>query len=213
MAKKKARKKTRRRTAGRRKSDQRQPSWVYLLMGLTIGLAFAAYIYISDLPPPEELAASAEKQARAAMQAAEEAAAKAEETVEAVADKGAAQAEDFEYDFYEMLPNLDVEVYEDPKASTIKPANQQQIAAPEPVTAPGIYILQAGSFSNTADANRRKAEMALLGVRADIKRGKAGSKTVYRVYTDPMDNPSEVNRVSKRLTDANIEILRKRVTD
>ncbi len=209
--KKKARKKTRRRAAGRRKSDQRQPGWVYLLTGLAIGLAIAGYVYVSDLPPPEELTASAGKQAKAALKATKEAAAKAEQKVEIVVEESVEEAEEFEYDFYNMLPNLDVEVYEDPKQPVLK---RPVAAKPQaPVTAPGIYILQAGSFTSVEDANRRKAEMALRGVRAEIKRGQAGNKTVYRVYTDPMDNPSEVNRVSKLLTDANIEILRKRVTD
>ena len=63
------------------------------------------------------------------------------------------------------------------------------------------------------DANRRKAQMALLGVRSDIKRGQANKRTVYRVYTDPMEDPEEVNHVSEQLQQANIEILLKRVSD
>jgi cell division protein FtsN len=73
--------------------------------------------------------------------------------------------------------------------------------------------LQAGSFSKIEDANRRKAEIALLGVRSEIKRGTANQRTVYRVYTAPMESPDEVNRVSDKLRDSNIEILLKRVSD
>jgi cell division protein FtsN len=55
--------------------------------------------------------------------------------------------------------------------------------------------------------------MALLGVRSDIKRGQVNKRTVYRVYTDPMEDPEEVNHVSEQLQQANIEILLKRVSD
>ena len=89
----------------------------------------------------------------------------------------------------------------------------RQTPPPPKVDKPGIYILQAGSFSRLADANRRKAEIALLGVHAEIKKGNANGRAVYRVYTDPMEQPAEVNRVSKLLTDSGIEILRKRVSD
>ena len=115
------------------------------------------------------------------------------------------------FDFYDMLPNLDVEIYEDQR----QPARVAPKQAPPPpkVEKPGIYILQAGSFSRLTDANRRKAQIALLGVHAEIKKGNANGRAVYRVYTDPMEQPAEVNRVSKLLTDSGIEILRKRVSD
>lgn len=205
--KKKAKRKSNRRhrTAGRRKSDQGQPGWLYLLSGLGIGLAVAAYIYLGDVPPPEQLREVVEEKAEAAF----EAAAKVEQKVEAKVEEQV-EADEFDFDFYEMLPSLDVEVYEEPQA----PAQRQaQALPPAPATTPGIYILQAGSFSSVQDANRRKAEMGLIGVRAEIKRGSANNRTVYRVYTQPINNTAEVNRVSQQLNEAGIEVLRKRVSD
>ena len=218
MAKKKAKRKTkaktnrRRRKAGRRKSDQNQPGWVYLTAGLAIGLAFAVYIYLSDIPPPSELQTALEDTAEAAREAASELEAQVGEAAETVAEsvEESADSPEFEYDFYNMLPSLDVEVYEDPAAP---PTRRAAAPVQAPATNPGIYILQAGSFSSVEDASRRKAEMGLLGIRADIKRGDANNRTVYRVYTQTMDDPGEVNRVSKQLNQAGIEVLRKRVSD
>ena len=207
MAKRKAKRKSnrRQRKAGRRTSDQQSPGWVYLLAGLAIGLAFAAYLYLGDVPPPQELREVVEEKAEAAL----EAATKAEEQVEQVFDSESDEDE-FDFDFYEMLPSLDVEVYDEPAA----PAQRQAAAqAQPPATTPGIYILQAGSFSKVEDANRRKAQMGLLGVRAEIKRGSANNRTVYRVYTQPLNNTADVNRVSQQLNEAGIEVLRKRVSD
>ena len=55
--------------------------------------------------------------------------------------------------------------------------------------------------------------MALLGVRSDIKKGVVNGRTVYRVYTDPMSSPDDVNRTSQKLASAGIEVMRKRVSD
>jgi cell division protein FtsN len=199
MARKKAprkRKSKSKRTAGRRKADKFQ-GWIGMLMGLTVGLIVAFFVYVSDLKPPTQLKAKVEQQAQSAIDAVGDAG----DSIEAAVVKPA-----ITFDFYEMLPNLDVEVFEDkPRAATSKPVTK--------VTAPGIYILQAGSFINTDDANRRKAEIALLGIRTEIKRGTANNHDVYRIYTDPMENPADVNRVSQQLRDAKIEILLKRVSD
>ncbi|MBT8421832.1 MAG: SPOR domain-containing protein, partial [Gammaproteobacteria bacterium] len=82
-----------------------------------------------------------------------------------------------------------------------------------PVEKPGIYILQAGSFSSLEDAMRHEANIALLGIRAEVKKGDANGRTVYRVYTRPLDTPEKVNRTQKRLNDAGIDTLAKRVSD
>jgi len=199
MARKKAprkRKSKSKRTAGRRKADKFQ-GWIGMLMGLTVGLVVAFFVYVSDLKPPTQLKAKVEQQALSAIEAVGDAGG----SIEAAVAKPA-----ITFDFYEMLPNLDVEVFEDePRAAMSIPVTK--------VTAPGIYILQAGSFINTVDANRRKAEIALLGIRTEIKRGTANNRDVYRIYTDPMENPADVNRVSQQLSDAKIEILLKRVSD
>jgi cell division protein FtsN len=210
MAKRKTRNKVRR-TAGRRKSDYRKPGWVYMLLGLTVGLAVAFVVYVSELKPSRELREQAEEIVEVPAEVVARAEEKLEETIEEALEENAEEPA-VTFDFYDMLPNLDVEVFRDEKPVSA-PRPVTPAPATSPATAPGIYILQAGSFSKIDDAQRRKAEMALLGVRAAIKRGNANGRTVYRVYTDPMDSTEEVNRVSQRLSQSNIEVLRKRVSD
>jgi cell division protein FtsN len=195
MAKKK-RRKSGRRSAGNKQSSA-MPGWIYMSMGLAVGLAVAYAVYVSDQKKLTEqntapVAAVTREPASTIPEV-------VEETPEA----------DITFDFYNMLPNLDVEVYEEPR-TPVKTA-PVKVTPRTPVEKPGIYILQAGSFSKLTDANRRKAQLALLGVHSDIKKGNANGRDVYRVYTDPMDKPEDVNRVSSLLTAANIEILRKRV--
>lgn len=197
--------KKRKRAAGRRKAD-RMPGWIGMMTGLVIGLAVALFVYISELKPPTQLKAIVQEQKEAATKAIDEA---GQSIAEAVDD--AVEVPEITFDFYEMLPNLDVEVYEDDPPSRV--VTRSLPPPPARVSVPGIYILQAGSFSRIEDANRRKAELALLGVRSEIKRGIANQRTVYRVYTAPMERPDEVNRISEKLRDSNIEILLKRVSD
>jgi cell division protein FtsN len=192
-----------RRKAGRRSTDRNRgaPGWIYMLMGLAIGLAVAFAVYVSDREKPvQEVVAPAATPAPAAATVTEEKA------------KPAAAAPDGEVtlDFYDMLPNLDVEVFDDERAPVRAP---QPADTPPTVSKHGIYIIQAGSFSTLADANRRKAELGLLGVYSEIKKGSANGRTVYRVYTDPMEQPADVNRTSNLLTGAGIEIMLKRVSD
>jgi hypothetical protein len=222
----------------RRKAGKKQaaslPGWMHLIAGLAIGLAVAYGIYVSDrrqLPAPVETPAP-------------QPVAKSTPVVEEVAT--AADADAITFDFYEILPDLDVDLYENaagtapvdliaaqeeaaapledavsapaplPAAPAAPPAPRPAPAAAAVATVaerPGIYILQAGSFSVLDVAQRRADEMEELGVPADIKRGSVNGRTVYRVYTNPMDNPQDVNRVRTLLTGVGIDILQKRVSD
>lgn len=214
-----------RRKAGRKKSDP-FPGWLHMVAGLAIGLAVAYGIYVSDRrqlsipaqPVPEPAVATAPQEVIEVM------------PVEA----------GITFDFYDMLPNLDVDLYDNAAApqplaqSVAQPQTQAEAtmataglseAPPSPAPTapvepaapvaqkPGIYILQAGSFSVLEVAQRRKAEMTELGVPSEIKRGNVNGKTVYRVYTAPMDKPEDVNRVRTLLIGVGIDILQKRVSD
>ncbi len=179
-----------RRKAGKRKKKSNISGFAGMLFGLAIGLSVALYVYIDSsggitLPQPDNTATPEPPQPAPA-------------PVE--------EEPGITFDFYDMLPNLDVPVYVDDRTAPRPPA-------PAPVTAPGVYIVQAGSFGKIDDANRRKAQIALLGVKSEIKRGTANDRTVYRVYTSPMENPAEVNRVSNLLRNNDIEILLKRVSE
>jgi cell division protein FtsN len=188
MAKKKRRK-------TRSKKKPQVPGWIYLLMGLSVGLAVAFAIYMSDrqkIQPAEQVPVTTREPASSVPQ-----------SVEIIPE-----SDEITFDFYDLLPSLDVEVYEEEK----KPARKVKVI-PKKVRSPGIYILQAGSFSRLEDANRRKAQIALLGVRSEIKKGKVNGKTVFRVYTGPMEQPADVNRTSDILVGNGIEILLKRVSD
>lgn len=178
---------------------------MYMLFGLAIGLTVAYAIYVNGnkvTPVPSTTEVPGKPASKPAA---------SKPTPAVVAEEPVAEGE-VTFDFYEMLPNLDVGLGEEQTASGTDAATTAT-AAPPAVSKQGIYIIQAGSFSGLADANRRKAELGLLGIRSEIKTGDANGRTVYRVYTEPLKTPDDVNRTSSLLAGAGIEVLLKRVSD
>jgi cell division protein FtsN len=68
------------------------------------------------------------------------------------------------------------------------------------------YWLQAGSFSQQADAENLKAQLALAGLQAAIQTGLLDDKSVrYRVRLGPYDNSDEIARVKTQLAQHGFE--------
>ncbi|SEM35236.1 Cell division protein FtsN [Pseudoxanthomonas sp. GM95] len=62
------------------------------------------------------------------------------------------------------------------------------------------YILQAGSFSASGDAEAVKAKIAMLGLSARVESGDSAGKTVYRVRMGPYGTASELAEAKQKLT-------------
>ena len=101
------------------------------------------------------------------------------------------------FEFYDMLPDAEVEVAEQPKTS--------RAAAPPPVSVPGTYVVQAGAFPDFAAADRVKARLALLGVVSEIQTADANGAQFHRVRIGPIENLDELNRLRARLRQNGIE--------
>ena len=100
-----------------------------------------------------------------------------------------------------MLPNFEVVIPEeepDVRADT----------EPRAVVEPGVYILQAGSFSHYEDADRRRAELALQGIESTIQRVTIDDKSYHRVRIGPIEDLDELNVTRSRLRAARIDVLR-----
>ena len=100
------------------------------------------------------------------------------------------------FEFYDMLPDAQVEVPEQPKASR---------AALPTVSVPGTYVVQAGAFPDFAAADKVKARLALLGVVSEIQTADANGVQFHRVRIGPIENLDELNRLRARLRQNGIE--------
>lgn len=174
------------------------PGWVWLLTGLSIGLAVAAAVHLQHTrsgPPVAEPVAT---------QAAKPASQRAEESAEL---EPAAEAPQGGFDFYTMLPGLEVVV---PEEET-RPRNGT--AAPGPALAPGRYWIQAGSFRTHREADRRKAELALLSLPSSIQEVSLEGQTWHRVRIGPLPDAAQAETTRRRLVENGIGALAVRERD
>jgi cell division protein FtsN len=84
---------------------------------------------------------------------------------------------------------------------------------PQAVVKPGVYVLQAGSFTEYKDADRRRANLAMQGIESKIQRVTIDDKTYHRVRIGPIDDLDELNVLRSRLRQAQIDVLRIRLGD
>jgi cell division protein FtsN len=184
---------------GRERTSE-YPGWAWMLFGLLIGLSVAFAIYINGRnsrvtqPVTREAAGMEEAAGQAAPAPVDEAPLSADEPAKP------------RFDFYNMLPNFEVIIPEqEPDVSTD--------TAAKAVVEPGIYVLQAGSFTQHADADRRRAQLALQGIESTIQRVTIDDKTYHRVRIGPIDDLEQLNVVRSRLREADIDVLRIRLGD
>ncbi len=101
------------------------------------------------------------------------------------------------FDFYEVLPNQELDLNPE-----IEPADLQ---APRADNAQ--YLLQVGSFRKEADADRRRGELALLGLDASIEVGESDNGRWFRVYLGPFPSRSEMARARTLTAEADMDTL------
>lgn len=111
------------------------------------------------------------------------------------------------YDFYRMLPNFEVVVPE--KDKEVK----RDLSGGAAIERPGVYVLQAGSYRNEADAERVRQQLALQGVQARVQRVAVDADVWHRVRIGPITDLAELNRVRKQLRAAEVDALVIRVGD
>ncbi len=69
------------------------------------------------------------------------------------------------------------------------------------------YILQAGAFGASGDAESTKAKIALLGLSARVESAQIGSKTVYRVRMGPYGTASELAEAKQKLASGGLPAM------
>lgn len=198
MAKRKRKRKTTRR---RSTSQSEYPGWVWMLFGLAVGLSVAYAIYQKYRVVPVA-AVETSRQQPASMTAAIEPSADNATPSAGAEDDGA----ESRFTFYDMLPKFEV-IIPDQEPEVSRDVGHEVIAEP------GVYMLQAGSFTENADADRRRAELALLGIESRIQRVTIDDRSYHRVRIGPIENLDELNRVRSRLREARIDVLRIRISD
>ncbi|MBA3981565.1 MAG: cell division protein [Alcanivorax sp.] len=202
-----ARKPAARRGASKSAASQRiVPGWVWLFTGVAAGLFIAFLFHLGQLQLDTERTPRTAK--------APEAEAKPPKDSDSRGPR---------FDFYAVLPQMEVIM---PKGDDDTPQPARPSRGTPPPADNGTddsqvahrhsehFLLQAGSFRRSEDADRRRAELILQGLDARVQPVSLESgDTWHRVMIGPFTNANAMHRVQDQLVGVGIETLAIRVRD
>ena len=167
------------------------PAWIWLGVGVLLGLAVALVFLGSDWAPM--------LRKNAGPQPNPEAVAPRESDPPIVEAKDKPRKN---YDFYSVLPEMEV-VIPDAEISAKARAEAQ---LPASTTTPAVsansrYLLQAGSYPSAKAADEVKAKLAILGFVAQVTLVTINGKTWNRVRLGPYASASELEVAKAALSD------------
>ena len=174
------------------------PLFLGLFIGYALGIASAigVWIYINQAPSPFLTEEKLVKQ-----KPAESMPSKTEgDNVSKEFDQASANRPRF--DFYNILPGIDDPVAEEPFSQ----ATQPSLPIKNDTSVTSDYFLQIGSYRNANEAERMKAELALLGIMASVQTAESSDKgTWYRVRVGPYSKIDEIDQMRASLQENGIE--------
>jgi cell division protein FtsN len=196
------------------RETQRQswPAWVWLGLGVLLGLTLSAVMLIKDWVPQLHKKNLPQPNAEASAP---------RESEQAVADEAGKKpaAPKKTYDFYSVLPEMEVVIPDAELSAKAKAEQQRQQALaqgqngtqPPPVAAAAggelRYFLQAGSYPDAKGADEAKAKLALLGFGAKVQPITINGKTWNRVRVGPYASASELEAAKKSLFDSGVSAI------
>lgn len=156
-------------------SSSSYPGWAYLLAGIAMGLFIAFLVYLKNLPEHDS------------------------DTVKRTAHGDSKS--DPSFDFYTILPELEIVVPEsdDLKDIKSKTTEKHQDLTQDKSNEGDVYVLQIGSFKDSQQADKLKASLALIGLEAHIQRVKVDNQTWHRVRLGPFENRQSLLSARRRL--------------
>jgi cell division protein FtsN len=177
----------------KKKSSLGIPAWIWLLTGILIGLVTAvALMHKGYLPELKQPKPSVDSTTPAATESA----------LLEDKDSGDTRSKKPRYDFFTVLPEMEVVVPEQELRRKAEPESSMTSASTQ-----DSYILQVGSFRNPADAEQMKARLALLGSKATVQTVTVNGQTWHRVRIGPYKGARKADEMRRMLADNQIDTL------
>ena len=165
--------------ASARRAPGRVSPLAWLLVGFLLGVAASYWVSLRVYPADEPRVARAQRAGA--------------ESPGAEAAPRRPAPKPLKFEFYDLLPAGS-------RAATaaLGDAPAPLSAAPAPPSSAGTLWLQVGAFRSGADAERQRAEVALLGLSATVETEKRGSAMLYRVLAGPYDSGDNAMSAHRR---------------
>jgi cell division protein FtsN len=189
----------------------------WIARGAMAGVVVLCVMLILDVPrqpepyAPEQdaVAPSSEVQPKKREEAARPGALPSELSAEKKARREAPAAPGARFDFYDVLPELEVIVPEDDTPAVMKqlvaPATEAPASAAATTPAEAWY-LQAGSFRDKARADALQAKLAELGFKCEIQEATVNKTDIYyRVRVGPFTDSEALENSKQKLGELRIE--------
>ena len=158
------------------KSSSIIPAWIWLTLGILIGLGIAMFTGTNNRYKGQEQV----------VKSSETAITKEPKTKQ-------------KFDFYTLLPELEIviplEETKPPKQKPTSSTNTKQQATGYK----GGYLLQAGSFQQFNEADSLKARLALIGVQANIQSVEVNKTKWHRVQIGPSNDRAALEDLRKKI--------------
>ena len=191
------------------KNKKSLPGYIWLLSGLTIGLFVAFIVYLDKQPENnKDFGSAVQLELEKLKQQAKKKTSAASSPAAAAKSSPAAKKEP-KFNFYTLLPELEVLIPESetrppPPASTS--TSKSKTSSSQHQTKKQ-YILQVGSFQNLNDAKKLKANLAFLGMQADVQHVTVNKQAWHRVRTGPYQNKQQLYQKQKLLKQNDINSI------
>lgn len=198
------------------------PGWVWLIVGLAIGLVVAAFVYIDRPQHKTKLGVAARADGDSTPQPVDDGIRPAKpgkspasdgKTRAAKPDSVPVPAPDKvppRYTFYNELPKIEVAIPREysrpappavPGKAAVAPAKPPPAEVKQALADPGgAYLVQVGAYKSREEADRQRAKLALIGYESRIEQVTLAERDIrFRVRVGPQPNLSAAQDVLARL--------------
>ena len=95
-----------------------------------------------------------------------------------------------------------------PASGTAAASTPATVATAAPAADSNVrYILQAGAFNASGDAEATKAKLAMMGLAARVESAQISGRTVYRVRMGPYGTASELSEAKQKLDGSGLQAM------
>ncbi len=182
------------------------PGYMWLLSGLAIGLFVAFIVYLDKQPENDKDFGSAIQLELEKLK--QQANKKENKTASSkpVSKKPENSKKEPKFNFYTILPELEVLI---PENETRPPAAKNKTTTSKKITNSKNkqYVLQVGSFQNLDDAEKLKANLAFMGMSANIQHVTVNRQAWHRVRTGPYQSKQQLYKNQKLLKQNDISSI------